>query len=67
MIGPDKLGGGRLISLHRLWEVIAEHRHPIYSITHPQVPSVLIPTGPSDRWLFGGFDVRRVTTHGPSS
>jgi putative polyketide hydroxylase len=57
MVGPDKLMEG-MTTLFRapLWEVAGEHRHPIYSITHPEVPSVLIPTGPSDRWLFGGFD-----------
>ena len=57
MIGPDKLMEGMTTLFHApLWEVAGEHRHPIYSITTPQVPSVLIPTGPSDRWLFGGFD-----------
>ena len=57
MIGPDRLMEGMTTLFHApLWEVAGEHRHPIYSITHPEVPSVLIPTGPSDRWLFGGFD-----------
>jgi putative polyketide hydroxylase len=43
-----------------LWEVAGPHRHVIYSIG--EVGS-LIPTGPSDRWLFGSaspFDASRL-------
>lgn len=35
-----------------LWDVVGPHRHLLYSVTHPRSPSVVLPTGPSDRWLF---------------
>ncbi len=57
MIGPDKLMEGVTTLFHApLWDVAGEHRHAIYSITHRDAPSVLIPTGPSDRWMFAGLD-----------
>ena len=36
-----------------LWDVVGEHRHLIYSVTHAAAPGVFVPTGASDRWLFG--------------
>jgi putative polyketide hydroxylase len=36
-----------------LWEVVGEHRHLIYSTAGRNGPASFIPTGRSDRWLFG--------------
>jgi 2-polyprenyl-6-methoxyphenol hydroxylase-like FAD-dependent oxidoreductase len=36
-----------------LWEVVGEHRHLIYSTAGENGPASFIPTGRSDRWLFG--------------
>jgi putative polyketide hydroxylase len=55
LIGPDDLMQGFTTLLRApLWDVVGEHRHVIYSVTHAAAPSVFVPTGPSDRWLFGG-------------
>jgi putative polyketide hydroxylase len=55
LIGPDNLMEG-YTTLFRapLWEVVGEHRHLIYSVTHAAAPGVFVPAGPSDRWLYGG-------------
>jgi putative polyketide hydroxylase len=36
-----------------LWDVVGPHRHLLYLATHRESPSVFLPAGPSDRWLFG--------------
>ncbi len=36
-----------------LWDVVGEHRHLIYAVTHPGAPRSFLPAGPSDRWLVG--------------
>src|SRR5215207_2299329 len=54
MIGPDDLMAGFTTLFHTpLWDVVGEHRHLIYSVTHAATPGSFIPAGPSDRWLFG--------------
>ncbi|HVD55568.1 MAG TPA: FAD-dependent monooxygenase [Thermoleophilaceae bacterium] len=55
LIGPDNLMEG-YTTLFRapLWDVVGEHRHLIYSVTHAAAPGVFVPAGPSDRWLYGG-------------
>jgi putative polyketide hydroxylase len=40
-----------------LWDVLGEHRHVLYYVTHPEATAVILPAGgSSDRWLFGGQD-----------
>jgi putative polyketide hydroxylase len=57
LVGPDNLMEGVTTLLRApLWELVGEHRHLIYSITHSAAPGVFVPTGASDRWLFGGGD-----------
>jgi putative polyketide hydroxylase len=54
MIGPDDLMAGFTTLFHApLWDVVGEHRHLIYSVTHAATPGSFIPAGPSDRWLLG--------------
>src|SRR5215211_6903447 len=55
LIGPEELMKG-WTTLFRapLWDVVGEHRHVIYSVTHAGAPGVFLPAGRSDRWLFGG-------------
>ena len=54
LIGPEALMEGFTTLFHApLWEVVGEHRHLIYSVTHPAAPGSFLPTGPSDRWLLG--------------
>jgi putative polyketide hydroxylase len=54
MIGPDNLLEG-VTTLFRapLWDVVGDCRHLIYFVTHAAGSASFIPTGPSDRWLFG--------------
>ena len=35
-----------------LWDVVGPHRHVLYSVTRAESPSIFLPTGASDRWLF---------------
>ena len=58
MIGPDNLMEGYTTLFHApLWDVVGERRHLVYSVTG----GTFLPTGPSDRWLFGapGADASR--------
>jgi 2-polyprenyl-6-methoxyphenol hydroxylase-like FAD-dependent oxidoreductase len=54
LIGPEQLMQG-FSTLFRapLWEVVGARRHVIYSVTHATTPGIFLPTGRSDRWLFG--------------
>jgi putative polyketide hydroxylase len=54
LIGPENLMEG-FTTLFRapLWDVVGERRHLLYYVTHEAAPSVILPTGPSDRWLIG--------------
>jgi 2-polyprenyl-6-methoxyphenol hydroxylase-like FAD-dependent oxidoreductase len=54
LVGPDGLMDG-FTTLFRapLWDVVGERRHAIYSVTHAEAPGVFLPTGPSNRWLWG--------------
>jgi putative polyketide hydroxylase len=54
LIGPDELLAG-CTTLFRapLWDVVGEHRHLLYSVTHPAAPAVFLPAGRFDRWLVG--------------
>src|SRR5829696_459058 len=36
-----------------LWDMLPEDRYGLYSITHPDANSVLVPAGRGGRWLFG--------------
>jgi 2-polyprenyl-6-methoxyphenol hydroxylase-like FAD-dependent oxidoreductase len=46
----DVLVGVTTLIRAPLWDVAGPHRHLLYSLT--RTPSVLLPTGASDRWLF---------------
>ena len=51
--GAEAVLEGSTTLLHApLWDVVGAHRHLLYSVTHPRCPSIFLPTGPSDRWLF---------------
>ncbi len=50
-----------------LWDVVGAHRHLLYAVTHGDSPSVFLPTGASDRWLYASkredaerFDARQI-------
>jgi 2-polyprenyl-6-methoxyphenol hydroxylase-like FAD-dependent oxidoreductase len=53
LAGPEGLMEG-FTTLFRapLWEVVGEHRHVIYSVTHEAAPATFLPAG-RGRWLFG--------------
>jgi 2-polyprenyl-6-methoxyphenol hydroxylase-like FAD-dependent oxidoreductase len=54
MHGPDEVLGGLSATFTApLWDVVGEHRHGIYAITHPAMPGVFLPAGVPDRWLVG--------------
>jgi putative polyketide hydroxylase len=36
-----------------VWDVVGEPRYGLYPIVHPQVPSVFVPSGHADEWVFG--------------
>jgi putative polyketide hydroxylase len=58
MIGPENLMEGYTTLFHApLWDVVGDRRHIVYSVDG----GTFLPTGPSDRWLFGarGADDRR--------
>lgn len=70
LAGPERLMEG-LTTLFRapLWDVVGEHRHLIYSVTHAVAPVTFLPAGTADRWLVGWpgsdadeRDARRVAT-----
>jgi putative polyketide hydroxylase len=54
LVGPESLMEG-FTTLFRapLWAVVGERRHILYSVTHAATPGTFLPTGPSNRWLFG--------------
>src|SRR5215218_7645463 len=59
MRGADDVMGGRTTLFRApLWDVVGPHRHLLYFATHSESPSVFLPTGPSDRWLFAAVDER---------
>jgi putative polyketide hydroxylase len=54
LCGPERvMEGFTTVVRAPLWDVVGEHRHVIYSLSHPAAPAAFVPTGPSDRWLFG--------------
>jgi putative polyketide hydroxylase len=54
LIGPGNLMEGFTTLLHApLWDLVGEHRHVLYYVTHPDAEAVFVPAGRSDRWLFG--------------
>ena len=54
LIGPeDVMEGFTTLFRAPLWDVVGDHRHLIYSVTHAAAPAAFLPAGPSDRWLFG--------------
>jgi putative polyketide hydroxylase len=54
MIGLDDVFAG-VSTLFRapLWDVVGPRRHLLYSVSHPEAVSAVLPTGASDRWLIG--------------
>jgi putative polyketide hydroxylase len=43
-----------------LWELVGDPRYGLYPIVHPEVPSVFVPSGRGDEWVFGvGADLMR--------
>jgi hypothetical protein len=56
MRGPDRLAVA-VTALFRapLWDLLGEHRHGIYSVTHPQGAGTFLPAGRGDRWLYGSY------------
>jgi 2-polyprenyl-6-methoxyphenol hydroxylase-like FAD-dependent oxidoreductase len=36
-----------------LWDIVGEPRYGLYPIVHPEVPSVFVPSGDGDEWVFG--------------
>ena len=57
LIGPEVLvEGATTLFRAPLWDVVGEHRHVLYSVTHPSTPAVFLPAGPPDRWLVGFED-----------
>jgi putative polyketide hydroxylase len=54
LVGPDDLMAG-FTTLFRapLWDVVGDHRHIVYSVTHAAAPGTFLPAGGRDRWLFG--------------
>ncbi len=62
MIGPGELMAGATTLIRApLWDVVGERRHLLYNITNAESPSVLLPTGASDRWLFAAVDEEEPT------
>jgi 2-polyprenyl-6-methoxyphenol hydroxylase-like FAD-dependent oxidoreductase len=55
----DVLAGFTTLFRAPLWDVVGAHRHLIYSTTRREAAATFLPTGPSDRWLFG------LSTEGP--
>jgi putative polyketide hydroxylase len=54
LVGPEVLmEGATTLFRAPLWDVVGEHRHVLYSVTHAAAPAVFLPAGPSDRWLVG--------------
>ena len=54
--GPDRLADV-VTALFRapLWDVLGDHRHGIYSVTHPEGAGTFLPAGRGDRWLYGTY------------
>jgi putative polyketide hydroxylase len=51
LVGPDRVLEGFTSLFHApLWDVVGDRRHVIYSVN---AAGTFIPTGRSDRWLFG--------------
>ena len=36
-----------------LWELVGEPRYGLYPVFHPEVPSVFVPSGRGEEWVFG--------------
>jgi 2-polyprenyl-6-methoxyphenol hydroxylase-like FAD-dependent oxidoreductase len=36
-----------------LWDVVGKPRYGLYPIVHPDLPSVFVPSGDGDEWVFG--------------
>src|SRR5215208_845559 len=54
LVGPENvLEGWRVLFRAPMWDVVGEHRHLLYSVTHRAAPGVFLPAGRTDRWLFG--------------
>ncbi len=65
MEGARDVLAGETTLLHApLWDVVGPHRHLLYVAETSAAPGVFLPTGPSDRWLFGadseGLSDRRI-------
>ncbi len=52
----DVMAGASTLIRAPLWDVVGDHRHLLYSVTRADAPSLFLPTGASDRWLFAAED-----------
>ena len=58
LIGPEHLMvGSTTLFRAPLWNVVGDHRHLLYSVTHATTPAVFLPAGPGDRWLVGFLEL----------
>ena len=55
MDGPGEVPGTSASAVFSapLWELVGDRRYGLYPIVHPEVPSVFVPSGRGDEWLFG--------------
>jgi putative polyketide hydroxylase len=53
MHGPNSLAHSVNVLFHApLWNVLGDHRHGIYVVTHPEAEGVFVPAGRGDRWIY---------------
>jgi putative polyketide hydroxylase len=63
LVGPEVvMEGATTLFRAPLWDVVGDHRHVLYSVTHAAAPAAFLPAGPSDRWLVGFQDGGADTT-----
>lgn len=56
MRGPDGLAHAVTATFRaRLWHVVGDYRHGIYSVDHPQGAGTFLPAGRNDRWIYGTY------------
>ena len=55
MSGPGEVPGTSASAAFTapLWDVVGDRRYGLYPIVHPEVPSVFVPSGRGDEWVFG--------------
>jgi putative polyketide hydroxylase len=67
MRGPDGLAHAVTATFRaRMWPVVGDYRHGIYSVTHPHGAGSFLPAGRGDRWIYGArVDPRDVERYTP--